>query len=173
MAAEIRMHDWSDAPYRIDRAGHQRGSDTNRGRDVLSAPEAESVRINTMWVTAQVLGHNDPTFDVLAYAGACGVAAIKSGGWIKAGIRTTNGRYNPPGTLHASASDLLPRCHVCAVTIEPDQNGLIRREGVADADGRLLWGMVWVHTYCRFNVSTPYDDKLGSGLEAVWDHVKV
>ena len=26
-AAEISSHDWSDAPYRLDRAGHQRSKD--------------------------------------------------------------------------------------------------------------------------------------------------
>lgn len=29
-AAEINYHDWSDAPFRLDRAGHQRDHDGNR-----------------------------------------------------------------------------------------------------------------------------------------------
>jgi hypothetical protein len=36
-AAEIRNHDWSDAPWRADRAGHDRSRDSNRvERDPLT-----------------------------------------------------------------------------------------------------------------------------------------
>jgi hypothetical protein len=35
-AAEINYHHWSDAPYRIDRAGHRR--DHDGGRRVLNSP---------------------------------------------------------------------------------------------------------------------------------------
>lgn len=171
MAAEIKQQDWSDAPFRIDRAGHQRRNDSNRGTGVLNEKETENVKTNVMWVTAQVLGHNDPSFNVLEYAAACGIVGLSSTGWIKAGVRVTDGRYDPPGTL-ASASDLLPRCHVCAVIIEPDKDGEIRREMV-EQDGRIVWGPVWVHAECRTGVSTPYDQKLGNGFTAAWDHVKI
>ncbi|WP_035771187.1 hypothetical protein, partial [Arthrobacter sp. Br18] len=61
-AAEIANHDWSDAPYRLDRAGHHRDQDSNRGKEVLTDVEADCIRTNVMWVTAQVLKHADPNF---------------------------------------------------------------------------------------------------------------
>lgn len=73
MAAEIASHDWSDAPYRRDRAGHQRSTDAKRGDIVLDRDETETVRINVAWVTAQVLKHADPNLDLHAYLNACGV----------------------------------------------------------------------------------------------------
>ena len=35
-ADEISNHDWSDAPYRLDRAGHHREDDSNRGKTYSS-----------------------------------------------------------------------------------------------------------------------------------------
>jgi hypothetical protein len=35
-ATEIANHDWSDAPYRCDRAGHDRTGDSNRNEYQLS-----------------------------------------------------------------------------------------------------------------------------------------
>ena len=72
-AAEIRGHDWSDAPWRIDRAGHQRENDSKKGPEVLDERETGLVRTNVMWVTAQVLLHADPNLDVHEFAEACGV----------------------------------------------------------------------------------------------------
>lgn len=170
MAAEIRQHDWSDAPFRADRAGHDRKTDTNRGTDVLSAVETENVKINAVWVTAQVLGYNDPAFDVLEYAAACGIVNIRTGGWIRAGVRMSNGRFDPPGTL-ARAHELLPLCHVCQTGIEPDRKGQVRRESVSTDDNRLVWGPVWVHQECRTLVRTPYDHKIGDGFSATCELV--
>ncbi len=103
-AAEIANHDWSDAPYRLDRAGHHRDQDSNRGKEVLTDVEADCIRTNVMWVTAQVLKHADPNFDLHEFAVACGVPRrythTKSGGrngTIEAGIRMVGDYVYPPG----------------------------------------------------------------------------
>ncbi|WP_064066969.1 hypothetical protein [Prescottella equi] len=90
-AAEIRNHDWSDAPYRIDRAGHRRENDTQPRltETVLSAEETERVRLNVVWVVAQVLMHQDPNLDVEKFAEASGVSGRL--------LRNHNGQYS--GTL--------------------------------------------------------------------------
>lgn len=72
-AAEIASHDWSDAPYRLDRAGHQRRRDSRRTAESLNDQETDRLRANVMWVTAQVLKHADPNLDLHEYAAACGV----------------------------------------------------------------------------------------------------
>lgn len=93
-AAEINNHDWSDAPYRIDRAGHQRGSDTNRGTQALNDGETGAVRTNVMFVVGQVLKHADPNLDLHEFAVACGVprrfthtSSGRLNGYITSGIR--------------------------------------------------------------------------------------
>lgn len=103
-AAEVRNHDWSDSPYRLDRAGHQRDQDSNRGKTVLEPHEADAVRTNVMWVTAQVLKHADPNLDLHEYAEACGVPLRitrnkdgRQSGAIPAGIRMLDGQVAPPG----------------------------------------------------------------------------
>lgn len=73
-AAEIANHDWSDAPYRLDRAGHRRCDDSPSKQTVqLSPEETDSIRTNVMWVVAQVLKHSDPNLDLHEFAEACGV----------------------------------------------------------------------------------------------------
>jgi hypothetical protein len=72
-AIEIYNHDWSDSPWRLDRAGHDRRIDSRRTEQTLSDDETDCVRTNVMWVTAQVLRYEDPNFDVHEYAAACGV----------------------------------------------------------------------------------------------------
>ena len=105
-AAEIRDHDWSDAPYRIDRAGHRREHDgRHKSEDVLDDGKTDRLRINVVWVTAQVLMHADPNLDLAEFALACGVDRdfiYKSGrrvnGWLTNGIRVDmEGRVTPPG----------------------------------------------------------------------------
>lgn len=103
-AAEIAKHDWSDAPWRLDRAGHDRITDTNRDERVLTPKEADRVRTNVMWVTAQVLKHLDPNLDLHEYAVACGIPRSithrKDGspsGGIPAGIRWADGVAYAPG----------------------------------------------------------------------------
>lgn len=103
-AAEIRQHDWSDAPWRRDRAGHNRDndSDSKRTENVLTEVETQRVRMNVMWVTAQVLGYSDPNFDTYEFAEACGVSTRTSrgakDGSIESGLRKWDGRYMRPGT---------------------------------------------------------------------------
>lgn len=111
LAAEIDAQDWSDAPYRIDRAGHHRDDDSHSrlpAKDPLTVDEAEYVKTNVMWVTAQVLAYQDPHFDVHAYAAACGISrSIRlrtngtPSGTIDAGLRTNHRdpqrRYAMPG----------------------------------------------------------------------------
>ncbi|KAA1246253.1 hypothetical protein F0Q45_23445 [Mycobacterium simiae] len=75
-AAEISSHDWSDAPYRLDRAGHQRRTDSrsrNSDQKPLNTEETYHVLTNVVWVVAQVLQYEDPNFDVYEFAVACGV----------------------------------------------------------------------------------------------------
>jgi hypothetical protein len=96
-AAEIANHDWTDAPYRTDRAGHRRSSDSpSRLSSQLSFHESDCVRINVMWVTAQVLGHADPNFDVAEFAKACGVNLESAG--VQSGLRRRGEAYAIPGT---------------------------------------------------------------------------
>jgi hypothetical protein len=93
-AAEIVNHDWSDAPWRLDRAGHRREFDSNRGQQVLTTQETDHVRTNVMWVAAQVLLHSDPNLDLHEFATACGIPRRithnsngRPSGGIPAGIR--------------------------------------------------------------------------------------
>lgn len=103
-ADEIANHDWSDAPYRLDRAGHSREHDSHSTTKVLSDRETDAVRTNVMWVAAQVLLHADPNLDPHEFAAACGVPrrithnndGAKSGA-ITAGLRRSNGKAAPPG----------------------------------------------------------------------------
>lgn len=105
-AAEIAKHDWTDAPYRADRAGHQRTVDSNRGANTLSDSEADIVKLNVMWVTAQVLMHADPNLPLGEFAAACGLPTSillnndgRPSGSIPAGIRhNSDGSVSAPGT---------------------------------------------------------------------------
>ena len=74
-AAEIRSHDFSDAPYRLDRAGHQRTAESlsKRAQKELSPGESDYVRTNVMWLAAQVLKHENPGLDLHEFAAACGI----------------------------------------------------------------------------------------------------
>jgi len=103
-ADEINGHDWSDAPYRVDRAGHSRASDSPRkvSAEQLDPKQTEYVRVNVMWVTAQVLAFNDPNFDVYEYASVCGIGerSVSGGRWgkgIENGLRGRPGDWNEPG----------------------------------------------------------------------------
>jgi hypothetical protein len=111
-AAEIANHDWSDAPYRLDRAGHSREHDSKAPAEVLSPQETDRVRMNAMWVVAQVLMHADPNLDVHEFAEACGLPRRlthnahgrgEPSGFVDAGIRTVNGRVCRPGTWESDS----------------------------------------------------------------------
>jgi hypothetical protein len=96
-AAEIRNHDWSDAPWRADRAGHDRKADSKASsHEPLNARETDTVRLNAMWVTAQVLAYNDPNFDVVEFAAECGCKLDEGG--LRAGLRSRDGKFQRPGT---------------------------------------------------------------------------
>lgn len=95
-AAEIAQHDWSDAHSRADRAGHRNEHDRTRAAQ-LEPGQAATVKLNAMWATAQVLAYNDPNFDVVEFAEACGVDERRPG-VLKAGLRSMNGSYSRPGS---------------------------------------------------------------------------
>ncbi|MFE4695846.1 hypothetical protein ACWCPD_27095 [Streptomyces sp. NPDC001935] len=95
-AAEIFNHDWSDSPFKADQAGHRRSTD--RAGEVLTREETSHVRANVMLVVAQVLGHQDPNFDPLEFAEACGVEDFTEDS-IRTGLRISlAGQYATPGT---------------------------------------------------------------------------
>ncbi len=72
-ADEIRNHDWSDAPFRIDRAGHRRDTDgAKRTQQQLDPEQTDRVRMNVIWVVAQQLASVDPNFDPHEFADAAG-----------------------------------------------------------------------------------------------------
>lgn len=102
-AREIANHDWSDAPYRADRAGHDRTIDHTQGTQ-LGPQETDRVKMNVMWTTVQVLMHADPNLDILEFAVACGlprnITHNKDGrpsGALLAGIRFDDGQVASPG----------------------------------------------------------------------------
>jgi hypothetical protein len=102
-AAEIKLHDWSDAPYRADKAGHDRSIDgRHRTEQTLTQQQTECVRLNVMWVTAQVLAFDDPNFDLYEFAEACGVNILTTSGQrslaITYGLRRAKDRLCLPGT---------------------------------------------------------------------------
>jgi len=93
LAFEISAQDWSDAHSRADGARHDRTLDHTTS-PMLSAQEAETVRLNVVWVVGQALAEDDPNFDIHAFAEAAGVPdhlrVRKDGrpsGVIDAGIR--------------------------------------------------------------------------------------
>lgn len=95
-AAEIKQHDWSDAPWRIDRAGHDRETDTKAKPEVLDRDDTDRLRWNVVLVTAQVLKYSDPNLNLAEFAIACGLPFRLTGtierpdGGLKAGIRMSN-----------------------------------------------------------------------------------
>jgi hypothetical protein len=105
-ADEIRNHDWSDSPWRLDRAGHDRARDRGTPSHApLSDEEADNVKTNVMWVTAQVLFHQDPNFSVNEFAIACGIPRRvthrsdgKFSGGLSNGLRVHDGIIAKPGT---------------------------------------------------------------------------
>ncbi|MFC4122050.1 hypothetical protein [Nonomuraea zeae] len=98
-AAEIKHHDWIDAPYRLDGAGHSRDLDTKKSQQALEPDDAERVKVNVMWVTAQVLGHDDPNFDIVEFARACGIHHLSEGTLRYGARRNPDGSYMAPPEL--------------------------------------------------------------------------
>lgn len=146
-AAEIAAHDWSDAPYRIDRAGHQRDHDRDKAGDTVLRPDqTDSVVTNVMWVVGQVLAHEQADFSIHEFAEACGVSAgirLRSNGspsgTVEAGLRTVGNasggtRYAMPG------ASLMPTVRVATTQagIEAAQCGEVR---VRADHGNLHWNL--------------------------------
>lgn len=108
LAAEINAHDWSDAPYRFDRAGHRRDRDAPQrlSHQVLTPQETELVKANAAMVAAQVIGYLEgKTFDPHEFALSAGVARSirltargQRSGSIDAALRKNNDRYDTPGS---------------------------------------------------------------------------
>lgn len=106
-AAEIREHEWSDAPYRTDRAGHKLWMDGNNPNvRRLDESGTNAIRLNVVWVTAQVLGYHDPNLDIYEFAEACGVPRKtlynshgQKSGILPNGLRRHDGGYVRPGFL--------------------------------------------------------------------------
>jgi len=95
-AAEIKLMDWSDAPYRLDRAGHRRDDDTRRSKLQLAKAETDRLASNVVLVVAQVLSYGDPNLDLDEFAAACGVEL--SSGELHYGLRfTQEGDLAAPG----------------------------------------------------------------------------
>jgi hypothetical protein len=139
-ADEIRHHDWSDAPFREDRAGHQREHDgRNAASQQLTEPETASVRTNVMWVVAQVLGHADPNFDPYEFAEWCGVntntpSGRPKSGHITAGLRSNErGGYDEPGGPETEDEEPFdqsnPAQHPTPAWLAPDARGFITKRG--------------------------------------------
>lgn len=100
-ANEIRNHDWSDSPYRLDRAGHRRDHDRKPSEKQLDPRETDRVRMNVMWVTAQVLLGQDANLNLLEYAEQCGVPTYLTRG--RSGERAESGALrNGLRLMHAS-----------------------------------------------------------------------
>ncbi|WP_306365467.1 hypothetical protein [Nocardia sp. CC227C] len=86
-ADEIRLHDWSDAPYRWDRAGHRRSMDSKAPDETLTARETDFLKKNVVSVVSQVLLHRDSNLDIWEFAEACGLDSRTASG------RSRDGSY--------------------------------------------------------------------------------
>ncbi|MQY11489.1 hypothetical protein SRB5_16080 [Streptomyces sp. RB5] len=108
LAAEIKQHDWSDAPYRADKAGHNRQMDgRNATPTQLDPQQTRMLTMNVAWVAAQVLAYNDPNLDEHEFFEACGLNARNKDGRLSGGVThglrfetVENGgrRFQVPGT---------------------------------------------------------------------------
>jgi len=103
-ADEINGHDWSDAPYRCDRAGHKRLAAPHSTSGVLTESATDIVLWNVVVVTAQVLMYSDPNLDLVEFAIACGLPQDMAGtsedpdGFLLYGIRRdATGQVARPG----------------------------------------------------------------------------
>jgi hypothetical protein len=82
-AAQIREHPWAEIP------------------DLPEDGDPEFIRLNAMWVTAQVLGRSDPNFDVYEYSQACGCTG-RSRKFIESGVRYI-APFPPKDSFHDTA----------------------------------------------------------------------
>lgn len=102
-AAEIRAQDWSDAPFRRDRAGHRWEDDSPSKQTVrLDQTQTENLLWNVVVNAAQVYAYEDPNFDVYVFGEACGLPRHmlynnrggRDGG-LEAGIRKSSADGSP------------------------------------------------------------------------------
>lgn len=98
LAYEISQQDWSDAHSRADGARHNRESDRTTS-DQLDPDDAETIRLNVVWVVGQALFEDDPSFNIREFAEAAGVPRrlllTRRGtpsGFIEAGLRRGEGQ---------------------------------------------------------------------------------
>ncbi|WP_141812405.1 hypothetical protein [Nocardia bhagyanarayanae] len=103
-ADEIAGHDWLDAPYRWDQAGHRREHDRKAaGTQTLTPEETLNLLRNVVAVTTQVLRHRDPNLDVYEFAEACGLdtrthsGRSRDGGYVAAIRWESDGVACAPG----------------------------------------------------------------------------
>lgn len=106
-AAEINAHEWSDSPFRFDRAGHRRDHDGHkRTAHTLEERQTDLVKANVAMVVAQVLGYvegeNFDAHEFVYYAGVARDIRLNSrgqrSGGIDAALRTQDGSYDTPGS---------------------------------------------------------------------------
>lgn len=139
-AAEIAQHDWSDAPWRIDRAGHDRTVDTNRGSDQLTPKQTDNIRLNVTWVVAQVLGHADPNLDIVEFSAAAGVKENRPG-ILRAGLRAWNALYDRPGSYESEPVTATATAHATASApaskLTQHRSGVLK--AILDLDDSSTW----------------------------------
>jgi hypothetical protein len=142
-AAEIAHHDWSDAPFRADRAGHDRSIDSKRPAEVLNDRSTDAVRLNVVWVTGQVLAHADPNFDIVEYAAAAGCIENRPG-ILQAGLRRQQGVYATPGTYdYGDAAPVVRQLRTAPPQQQQEPATARRRLNLrvsVDLDDTLTWG---------------------------------
>lgn len=132
-ANEIREHDWSDAPYRLDRAGHRREHDRKLSPEMLLDAETDRVRMNVMWVAAQVLMAQDANLNLLEFAEQCGVprhltrnSAGEESGGLRHGLRMMHASITASATRSTFSAVFLSNARVgstTAVILETPEDG--------------------------------------------------
>lgn len=110
-AAEIRAHDWSDSPYRSDRAGHRREDDKDHeSKPRLDEKQTGIVQLNVAWVVGQVLGHAGllTADDIYEWADACGCQTSTLSGRPRSGHIKFGFRWRGDGVFAAPPVDPEP-----------------------------------------------------------------
>ncbi|MFJ8979915.1 hypothetical protein [Streptomyces sp. NPDC102282] len=141
-AAEIKQHDWSDAPYRADKAGHNRQMDGRHASSVqLDQKQTEMVTMNAAWVVAQVLAYNDPNFNEHEFFEACGLNARTKDGRLSGGVTyglrfesigSGKRRFQIPGTYRfdtepeaSPTGEVTPAVRLLSVTLNQESQGIV------------------------------------------------
>ncbi|NKS85642.1 hypothetical protein GS894_23885 [Rhodococcus hoagii] len=178
-AAEINAHDWIDAPFRFDRAGHRREDDTHRGPETLSPAEADNVKANVAAVVAQVLGYIEgPSFDPHEFFLDAGVTRRirltsngRQSGAVTAALRiNADHRYDTPGStltiverdaysLEDATAGLLRAGEEDELDLAPRSTVILKFQGTAYGQGtvnrielRHSWKVVVWDRYTSYSV---------------------